>query len=672
MRSVKKLTAILFADIQGYTALMQKDEKAALALLKRYQDSLSKEVMAHGGEIIKQYGDGGICLFPSASGATHAALQLQLALQEAPGVPLRIGLHLGDVTFSGEDVYGDAINLTSRIESMGVPGSVLLSRSMNQKVKNQAEFRFQSLGSFHFKNIEEPMEVFALANGGIVIPARKELKGKFGPDKKGIKKKLIWIIPTLLLTLIGIGYGFWGMRDKEPIDPYNYTNSIAFLPLDDLSSSGDQQDWADAFVTELIALMSQAPQLKVINHISSFSFRDKDISLKEIGNRLDVQYLVNGSFVKMGERLNLNLFLIDANTGENIMSFEEETTENDMFDKQEEIVLNLGTQINMNLTEDYFERSEIKNLETYLLNKKAWHKKQLERFNEVEPLLMESLKIDSINIRTIYQLIQCYVDLTRKKNERAEVYIQSANYYTEKLLKIDSTSKYALASKANMALLSMDYDKMVHLWEEILTIYSPGIEFVSEAGFNIGLVSNPERGIEICERALELDPLYVVVHRNLQELYWLNQEYEKWLDFQLRSNKVLDRGIDENSIFSTYYLLIGEYDQALKRANKLGEDLYRSWDQIHAYYGLGNMEKMEELLTKHIEKYQDSATNFAYLYSYINQKEEAFKYLELAIRNKESLELRFLKYDTNFKNLHADPRWIPLLKRLNFPEPLSG
>lgn len=200
MAKTSHLSAIIFSDIEGYTSLMQKDEKGTLQLLDRYRQTLAEMVRKHGGEIIKNYGDGSICLFSSIAESVKCAIEIQQSLRLAPEVPLRIGLNLGDVHRKGDDVYGDAINIASRLESMGVAGNILLSHSMYEKVKTHPEFEFQSLGNFNFKNVEGPLEVFAVANEGLTIPQRKKLIGKF--KKKESKYSRLWPIGLLLMAVV--------------------------------------------------------------------------------------------------------------------------------------------------------------------------------------------------------------------------------------------------------------------------------------------------------------------------------------------------------------------------------------------------------------------------------------------------------------------------------------
>lgn len=228
MTKTTHLSAIFFSDIEGYTSLMQKDEESTLQLLDRYQRTLAEMVSRYGGEIVKNYGDGSICLFSSAAETVNCAIAIQQTLRSTPIVPLRIGLNIGDVHRKGDDVYGDAINVTSRLESMGVAGNILMSYSMYEKVKTHPEFEFKSLGKFNFKNVEGIQEVFAVANEGFAIPKRKELIGKF--KKKEGKLKRLW--PAILIALAAIVYfainEYQARTEQSKLEDNNQIAVLAF------------------------------------------------------------------------------------------------------------------------------------------------------------------------------------------------------------------------------------------------------------------------------------------------------------------------------------------------------------------------------------------------------------------------------------------------------------
>ena len=179
----RRLAAILFTDIVGYTAMMQQNEVEALSLIKRYTAVLKQSVKDHAGEISNDYGDGSLCTFSSAAEAMHCALEMQEQLRTDPSVPLRIGLHIGEIFFEDGKILGDGVNLASRIQSIAHGNSILFSEEIHDKIRNNPTFRSVCLGSFDFKNVEKPIVVFALANEGLIVPERHTMEGKLKKKK---------------------------------------------------------------------------------------------------------------------------------------------------------------------------------------------------------------------------------------------------------------------------------------------------------------------------------------------------------------------------------------------------------------------------------------------------------------------------------------------------------
>ena len=297
------LSAILFSDIEGYTALMQKDEENTLRLLDNYQQTLAKMVSKYGGEIVKNYGDGSICLFSSAAETVQCAIDIQQSLRISPKVPLRIGLNLGDVHRKGDDVYGDAINVSSRLESMGVSGNILLSYSMYEKVKTNPEFKFQSLGNFYFKNVEGALEVFAVANEGFAIPRRKELIGKF--KKKEGKLKRLW--PVALIAIAAVLYFVQrDYRSNTDLAKIEVSNQIAVLEFD--NNTGDPEyDIAGKMAVDWI--LHGITQYKVGQVISPEIIKDYSKALQKasvipiLTNYLKPSKIIKGDFFLNNDRL---------------------------------------------------------------------------------------------------------------------------------------------------------------------------------------------------------------------------------------------------------------------------------------------------------------------------------------------------------------------------------
>ena len=176
-RQVRRLSAVMFTDIVGYTALMHGDEEVAIKVRTLHREVFQQQHALHHGEIIQYYGDGSLSIFKSAIEAVNCAIAIQRLLREGdPVVPIRIGLHMGDIIYNETEVYGDGVNVASRIESMSVAGAILVSGKINDELKNQHQISTRSLGHFQLKNIVYPLEVFSVTNEGIKVPSHLELK----------------------------------------------------------------------------------------------------------------------------------------------------------------------------------------------------------------------------------------------------------------------------------------------------------------------------------------------------------------------------------------------------------------------------------------------------------------------------------------------------------------
>ncbi len=171
--SSRHLAAILFTDIVGYTTMMQRDESVALASVRRHHEVLEKTIPLHDGEIYQYYGDGSLSIFKSATQAVQCAFEIQKKMLQEPAVLVRTGIHIGEIYTEGDKIFGDGVNVASRIESIGQGGTVFFSRDVYDKVRNHTAFQIKSLGIFEFKNVDDPVSVYALTNPEIITPDGK-------------------------------------------------------------------------------------------------------------------------------------------------------------------------------------------------------------------------------------------------------------------------------------------------------------------------------------------------------------------------------------------------------------------------------------------------------------------------------------------------------------------
>ncbi|MCB0805328.1 MAG: helix-turn-helix domain-containing protein, partial [Bacteroidales bacterium] len=173
-----QLAAIMFTDIEGYTALMQKDEHQAVAFRNRHRKIFNAAIEKYNGKILQYYGDGTLSTFSSAIDAVKCGIEMQLDFLQEPELPVRIGIHSGDIIFTHDDIIGDGVNVASRIESLAVSGSVFISEKVFDEIKNQPGIKTVSMGRFDLKNIDKPIEVYAIAKKGLTVPEKSSISGK--------------------------------------------------------------------------------------------------------------------------------------------------------------------------------------------------------------------------------------------------------------------------------------------------------------------------------------------------------------------------------------------------------------------------------------------------------------------------------------------------------------
>ena len=258
MSQHRQLAAILFTDIEGYTAIMQKDEEQAITLKNRHRDVLQAKHREFNGRIIQFYGDGTLSIFQSVIEAVQCALSMQLSLRKNIYVPVRMGLHVGDIIIDNENVVGDGVNLASRIESLGVAGSVILSDKVNDEIQNHPELKTVSLGVYQLKNVQRHVEVFALKHEGLVVPAKDTLLGKVDVKNKNSLRKR---------EGLQVNY-------NKPIKSAP-DKSIAVLPFVNMSNDPEQEYFGDGVAEEILNSLSHIKELKVAGRSSSFQFNQR-------------------------------------------------------------------------------------------------------------------------------------------------------------------------------------------------------------------------------------------------------------------------------------------------------------------------------------------------------------------------------------------------------------
>ncbi len=336
----RQLAAILFTDIEGYPGVMQQSEQQASNLKARHREVVEHAHKQSNGRIIQYYGDGTLSIFQSAVQAVKCALSMQQVFCKPPHVPVRMGLHIGDIIVDYEQVLGDGVNHASRIESLGVAGCVLLSDKVNDEIRNHPELKTISVGIYQLKSIDRPVEVFALNHDGLVRPKPDSLKGKTSEKKETIPK----------------------LARKIP------SKSVAVLPFVNISNDPEQDYFSTGIAEEILNSLSNIKDLKVAGRTSSPQYNRENVGLREIGEKLGVKTILEGSVRKQGNRLRIMVQLVNVSDGFHIWSQKYDRSMEDIFAIQDEVALAVTEKLKVTLLEKdraRITKNHTKNTEAY-------------------------------------------------------------------------------------------------------------------------------------------------------------------------------------------------------------------------------------------------------------------------------------------------------------------
>jgi len=477
---------------------------------------------------LNYYGDGSLCIFHNATDAASCSLAVQEELKKEPIVPLRIGLHVGEVFFEDAKALGDGVNVASRVQSLGQANTILVSAEFYDKIKNNASFTSVSLGNFNFKNVGQPLQVFALTNPGLFVPQRKNIEGKFDQKKK--PKKII--VVSLLIALLVVA-GFFSY--KTFIAPKSVTKpkdkSIAVLPFTDMSPAKDQEYFGDGLSEELIAAFAKIPDLKVAGRTSSFSYKGMNKDLKTIGDELRVSTILEGSLRKSGNQLRITAQLISTEDGFNIWSDTYEVELTEIFGVQDKITKAITTALNVHLLNNKEpEATASTTPDAYSNYLKA--RQQLsfrgEHLLEAKRLFEETIRLDPAfapahsGLARTLTIIPNYLDKFNVKS-----LMDSAKQEAKKALALNANSGEAFSVLGTVAAYyDWDWDAAEKAFDKSKAISPNDAEMYNFFGDFYWIVYNKKMAIEMESKALELDPLLAVNYANLAMAYFTAKDYD--------------------------------------------------------------------------------------------------------------------------------------------------
>jgi TolB-like protein len=391
----------MFTDISGYTSLMNKDEKKALQIIEKNDKLHELSLKKHHGRLIKKMGDGTLCCFSSTIEAVECALSIQKEVPKYKQFNLRIGLHLGDIVFRDNDIYGNGVNIASRIQSFAGNGEIYISDQVYESIKNHKNFQCESIGERNLKNVNKPVLIYK------VLTSEK-------PHKK-----------------------------TENIEKMDWDKSIVVLPFDDLSPGKDNEYFSDGLIEEIITMLSQIHGIRVISRTSALMYKGQNKSVTTIGKELNVQHVLEGSVRKAGNSLKITAQLIDAGKDDHLWANSYNGTLDDIFQIQESVSRSIVDSLEIKLL-----KSENQILSNPLIDDAQAYEYYLKARSEILKFTEEgcdyainylnaAVDIMGDNIELIGGLGYAYFNYANVTLKNNENYLQESRRYADKAIRLN-------------------------------------------------------------------------------------------------------------------------------------------------------------------------------------------------------------------------------------------
>jgi len=632
-RKRRQLLVIMFTDIIGYTALMQANENVAAKSRARHREVFQQLHNTHQGEIIQYYGDGTLSIFKSAIEAVNCAIEIQRLLQQGDSVPLRVGLHLGDIVFDKTEVYGDAVNFASRIESLGTEGSILLSQKINDELKNHKTISTTSLGFFELKNIATPTEVFAISNKGIIVPSISDIKNK-----------------------------------QKPIN-----NTIAVLPFINMSDSKDNEYFSDGITEEIINALAKIKNLKVTSRTSSFFFKGKNLPITEIGQKLGVSAILEGSVRLSNDFIRITAQLIQVKDDFHFWSDTWDRKLENIFEIQDEVSLLIADKLREHFGHLEIDESlvtkQTENINAYGYCLKAKFHENKWNPEDVKiaiSLYDKALELDPKYAEAHLGLAGCYSFLGTTAFTPFEAAWEKTNKHTSLALELNGQSSGVHYQLSNQAFfIECDYNKSLSEMKTSIRINPNNAEAQQFMSFLYILAGDKEKSRRHLDIAVSINPLSEETQFFKAYFHYMIEEYVESLELLDQCLAVNDKNIPAHSVKAICLLKLGRYDEVITYFNKVPAEVVIEGDKTGAIalaYALKRDTNnasiyLEKLIAQSKEENGFAADSYLFMmYAANGDNDKAFQWVTQALENKSSLLL--LRYADPLVNvIKKDPRF---------------
>ncbi|MCZ6704057.1 MAG: tetratricopeptide repeat protein, partial [Ignavibacteria bacterium] len=679
----RKLSAIMFTDMVGYSALTQKNESLAIELLEIHRQLLRPLFPKHGGREVESIGDAFFVEFSSALEAVSCAVEIQKMLHERntkidpeKKILLRIGLHVGDVIHIGKHVHGDGVNIAARLEPLSSPGGVCLSEDVVRQVKNKIELPVKNLGPQKLKNIESPVEIYC-----IQFPwgSKQTLKSKFSPAKFLSQKNVVTFI-LIIIAVIAVLF-IWNKFQSSSINESN--NRIAVLPLVNISQNSEDDYFADGMTEELISQLAKISGLSVIARTSVMKYKSTEMNINEIGKELNVGTVLEGSVRKTSEKARVIVQLIDVETQEHLWVEEYDRELKDIFNIQRDIALRIANELKVQLVNT--ERQQIEKMGTenaeahrlYLLGRNHMNKRTGESIYKGLTYFESAIELDPNYALSYVGVADCYTLIggagygSTPRNEAISLAKDAVNT----ALQLDETLAEAYNSLAYLEFrLEWDWNEAESNFKRAIELQPSYAAAYERYALYLALLGRYDEALEKMIRAYELNPLSASVSTGVGRIYHFSRQYDKAIE---QYNKTLEMNPDYAEAMFALGLAYSQNKKFDLAISVLNNALELSNGRLIILASLGyNYAKsgmLEEALTVRdnlIQQQKDkhiSPFYFALIDATLGNTDVALDSLYKSFDEHFGI-LVYMKASPFFDNLKSETRFIELMRMIGLEE----
>ncbi|MDJ0956544.1 MAG: adenylate/guanylate cyclase domain-containing protein [Arenicellales bacterium] len=504
----RRLAAILYADVAGYSKLTGQDEDATHRRLSHCLDLISSTVNKHGGKVVHYAGDAVLACFNAASDALACAVEAQKDLQQRSQdrpdnecVKFRMGVNLGDVIEDRGDIYGNGVNVAARLESLAEPGGICVSESIRSAVGTKLSLQYESLGPQEVKNIEDPV----LAH----------------------KVRIDTSTPSVSSD-----------STTTTLSPTASRPSIAILPFTNMSGDAEQEYFADGLTEDIITALSRFHSFFVIARNSTFTYKGQAVKIQQVGKELGARYVVEGSVRRAGNRVRITVQLIDASNGNHLWAKNYDRDLDDIFAVQDEVTQSIVTALPERIEAADLERGRRKGTDQmvaydyFLRGRECHHKYEQEACRQGVQLLEKAVELDP-NFAQAWAWLSCTVGQawTRDYMPDSDKLWKRCVEAAKRSMELDREDSECHRITSEIRLLGRVYDEAEYHNERGLELNPNNPLLLAQRGYLLAYVGRPDEGVDWMNKVIRLDPFHPeAYYANLGIVLHAAHKYEDAID----------------------------------------------------------------------------------------------------------------------------------------------